>query len=87
MALAEKVKRALTRAFHPEYVHVEDDDGVTGYVVDKIFRRMSHLDRQTKIDKALRSESARMTDKELRNVQAIAAYTPEEAAAHGIRRR
>jgi acid stress-induced BolA-like protein IbaG/YrbA len=78
-----KVKRALKRAFSPEIVNLEDDDGIIGVVVSDQFRRMESIDRQMSIDKALRDPSARLSEEEIRQVMAISPMTPEEYVAFG----
>jgi acid stress-induced BolA-like protein IbaG/YrbA len=67
----------------PEYVRLEDDDGISGFVVSRQFEGMSTLDRQGKIDKAL--QKASLTQEERRHVLMIAGLTPEEYEAVGAR--
>lgn len=84
MDLLEKVKAALERYFQPELLKLEDDDGISGYVVAQQFRGMSSLDRQTAIDQALRKSEEPLSREENRRVIAIAGLSPEEAVASGV---
>jgi len=78
------VKAALERYFQPELLKLEDDDGISGYVVAQQFRGMSSLDRQTAIDQALRKSEEPLSREENRRVIAIAGLSPEEAVASGV---
>src|ERR1700730_13194705 len=85
MDLKEKVTEALRQGLKPEYMRIEDDDGIYGFVVSPRFRGVSSLDRQTRIDKALRKSPIRMTPAELRQVFMIAGLTPVEYEAVGAK--
>ena len=87
MDLKEKVTRALQKNLSPAHVHLEDDEGISGFVVSAQFQRKTALDRQTLIDHALRSSSAKLTKAELRHVFAIAGLTPVEYEALGFNNR
>jgi acid stress-induced BolA-like protein IbaG/YrbA len=78
-----KVKKALKRAFNPEIVDLEDDDGIIGVVVSDQFRRVESIARQMLIDNALRDPLARLSPEEIRHVLAITPMTPEEYVAFG----
>jgi len=78
MDFKEKVSEALRRSIHPVRIELEDDDGISGYVVADDFRGLSSLDRQTLIDKALRDSSAELSKADLRRILMIAALTPAE---------
>ena len=85
MDLIKRVGSILRRRFAPADVKLEDDDGLTGYVVSSKFRGMSSLDRQTQIDDALRDSSAKLSAGDLRRILMIAALTPvefESASTH-----
>lgn len=84
MDLLEKVKAALEQYFQPDLLKLEDDDGISGYVVAQQFRGMSSLDRQTLIDQALRRSKEPLSREENRRVIAIAGLSPEEAIASGV---
>jgi hypothetical protein len=81
--LKEKVAEALRRHLGPDHVHLEDDDGISGFVVAAQFHGMPALERQTLIHNALRGPSVKFTKAELRQVLAIAALTPAEYEALG----
>ena len=83
MDLKEKVEKALRSSIHSESIRLEDDDGISGFVVSSAFRGLSAIDRQTLIDKALRSPSAGLTRPELRQILVIAALTPAEYEVRG----
>ena len=78
MDLKEKVAVALKEAIEGARLRLEDDDGISGYVVSSEFRGMSALDRQTLIDKALRHSSVKFSKQDRRNILASAALTPAE---------
>jgi acid stress-induced BolA-like protein IbaG/YrbA len=46
--LKEKVETALKRAVTAARIRLEDDDGISGFVVSSDFRGMSPLDRQSR---------------------------------------
>lgn len=83
MDIVDKVRNVLKGAFDAEYIRLEDDDGVSGFIVARMFTGMSAFDRQTKIDEALRRDS--LTREEQRHVLMIAALTPEEYDTVGAR--
>jgi hypothetical protein len=83
MDLKKKVTDALRRNLHPDHIHLEDDDGISGIVVSTQFLRMPVLDRQLLIDNALQRSSSKFTKNELRQILAIAGLTPAEYAALG----
>lgn len=85
MALKEKIVRALSNAIGVEFVHLEDDDGISGFVVSKQFAGMSTLDRQALIDKALENTPEPLSREERRRVLMIAGLTPREYESAGTR--
>ncbi len=82
MDLEDKILTAL-RALEPEYMRLEDDDGISGFIVTRAFAGMSSWDRQGKIDEAL--EAAALTREEKRRVLMIAGLTPTEYSSVGAR--
>ena len=86
MELKEKVTQALRRHLHPDHIHLEDDDGISGLVVSTQFLRMPSLERQMLIDNALRNSPVKLTKAELRHILAIAGLTPAEYEALGARK-
>ena len=83
MDLKEKVLRSLHRSLEPEYVRLENDDGISGFVVSRKFDGMSAFDRQTRIDESLRNIS--LNSEERRQILMIAGLTPDEYRAVGPR--
>jgi len=83
VAAKEKIVDALFRALKPEYVRLDDDDGISGIVVSRLFEDMSALDRQTKIDEVL--SAAPLSQDERRKVLMIAGVTPAEFETVGAR--
>jgi hypothetical protein len=83
MDLKEKVTEALQEFFHPDHVELEDEDGISGFVVSERFKRVTALDRQILIDEALRKATRKFSKPELRRVLAIAGITPTEYEALG----
>jgi acid stress-induced BolA-like protein IbaG/YrbA len=76
--LKEKVTAALKGAIADARLRLEDDDGISGFVVSGEFRGMSALDRQTLIERALRNSAVKFSKQERRHILAIAALTPAE---------
>jgi hypothetical protein len=83
MDLRDKVISVLVQALEPEYVRLENDEGLSGFVVSRRFEGMPSLDRQEKIEEALRGAS--LAPEERRQVIMIAGLTPAEYDAAGIR--
>jgi stress-induced morphogen len=81
--LKEKVTKALRQYLHPDHIELEDDGGISGFVVSPQFHRLPSLERQKLIHNALRDASSKLTKAELREVLAIAALTPAEYEALG----
>ena len=82
MDLQEKVTSILQEAFQPEQLVLEDDDGITGYLISTRFSGMDSIDRQGLIYDALRAKEANLSKAELRRILAISPVTPEEYAVH-----
>ena len=83
MDIKDKVINALSQALEPEYMRLEADDGISGFVVSRLFEGMSSLDRQGKIHEALRA--AALSREERREVLMIAGITPIEYDSVGAR--
>lgn len=77
----KKVTEALRHCLAADRILLEDDDGISGYVVSARFQRMPSLERQTLIHDALRGSAVKFTKAELRRILAIAALTPAEYEA------
>ena len=84
MDLKDKVTKALQESLQPELIQLNDDDGVSGFVVAKRFQRMATYDRQSLIYDLLRSSRAKLSKPELKRIVVIAALTPEEYAGMGV---
>ena len=78
MDIKEKIIAALSEAFSIDYVRLEDDDGISGFVVSDRFQGMPSLDRQGLIEAALRKKSGQLTPKDRRDILMIAGLTPAE---------
>jgi acid stress-induced BolA-like protein IbaG/YrbA len=76
--LKEKVAVALKEAIEGARLRLEDDDGISGFVVSAEFRGMSALDRQALIAKARRNSTVKFSKQDRRNILAIAALTQAE---------
>jgi len=85
MDIREKIIKALSEALPIEYVRLEEDDGITGFVVSRQFQGMSALARQDVIEAALKSTSARLSPGERRQVLMIAGLSPVEYDSVGAR--
>src|SRR2546423_15561032 len=75
MDLREKVTDALLKGLNAEYVRLEQEDGISGFVVSPKFKDMETLDRQGLIEKVLGKV---LTAEEMRQVLMIAGLTREE---------
>ncbi len=85
MGLTDKIIiSALQEPLHAEYMHLDDDDGISGYIVSSRFEEMSTLDRQQLIDEALRG-AADLSSEEQRQILMIAGLTPLEYESVGAR--
>ena len=78
MVLTEKIIAALRKKLNLEYYQLDDDDGISGYVVSPDFEGMSELDRQWLIDDILRNPLAKISKTDQRRILIIAALTPLE---------
>jgi hypothetical protein len=78
MDLRDKIITALLACFPVDYHRLEDDDGITGFVVSPRFQGMPSLDRQALIGHALREASPPLSPEEQRQVLVIAGLTPAE---------
>ena len=81
--LKKKVTEVLRLSLDPDHILLEEDDGISGFVVSARFQKMTALDRQNVIHRALHGSSVKFTKAELRQVLAIAPLTPVEYAALG----
>ena len=85
MELAEKVLETLSRSIPVEYARLEEDDGITGFVVSPRFLGMTSLDRQGLIESTLTASPDLISPQEYRQVLMIAAVTPDEYDSVGAR--
>ncbi len=85
MEITEKIISALQAPLHPEYIHLDDDDGISGYVVSSQFEKMSPLDRQQLIDESLQKAADPLSSEEQRQILMIAGLTPLEYESVGAR--
>ena len=85
MDLKDKIVNALRDQFKVDYVRLEDDGGISGFVVSPQFKGVSTLDRQGRIDEALSKAADPLSPDERRRVVMIAGLTPAEYEAVGAR--
>jgi hypothetical protein len=85
MDIDDKILKALSRYLPVEHLRLQEEDGISGFVVSSEFQGMSSLDRQELIDKALNEGSDALTPEERRRVLMIAALTPVEYESVGPR--
>jgi hypothetical protein len=83
MDIKSKIIRALVQELKAEYIRLEDDDGISGFVVTPQFKGVSSLDRQGQIRDALDKAAVPLTAGERRRVLMIAGRTPIEYQAVG----
>lgn len=87
MGLTKKIVAALRSQLHAEYCRLDDDDGISGFVVAPTFEGHSTWDRQKMIDDALRHAPDPLSPDEHRQVLMIAGLTPAEYESAGARTR
>jgi acid stress-induced BolA-like protein IbaG/YrbA len=85
VGLPDKIIAAIQSPLAAEYIRLDDDDGITGFVVSRKFENMSTLDRQSLIDEALRNATDPLSTEEQRQVLMIAGLTPAEYESAGAR--
>ena len=83
MDLKDKIIKVFFQSLEPECVRLDDDDGISGFVVSRLFKGMSTLDRQGRIEEIF--QNAPLTQEERRRILMIAGLTPEEYEAVGVR--
>lgn len=83
MDVKDKIINALQKHLNARYIRLEDDDGISGFVVSDQFVGVSTLERQQRIDEALSKASPTLTEEENRRVLMIAGLTPAEYDAVG----
>ena len=85
MDLKKNIANALSQSLQDAYVRLEDDDGISGFVVSSRFKGMSSLDRQKLINDILDHAPDPLSKEERRRVLMIAVLTPVEHDAVGAR--
>ncbi len=85
MDVKKRVEKALSDTFEDAYVRLEDDDGISGFVVSARFKGMSTLDRQELIDEAIKGATPPLAPDEKRQVLMIAALSPAEFSSVGAK--
>jgi len=85
VGIQDRIINALQTPLKAEYIRLDDDDGISGFVVSREFEKMSTLDRQQLIDVALRNAPNPLTNEEQRQVLMIAGLTPGEYESVGAR--
>lgn len=85
MDLREKILVALSEHFAIDFANLIGGDRITGFVVSPKFRGVSSLKRQKLLEKAMRKAKDPLSRAEERQVLMIAAITPEEYDAAGVR--
>jgi hypothetical protein len=85
MDVKKRVEKALSAAFGDAYVRLEEDDGISGFVVASHFKGMPTLDRQALIDDAISKADPALDADEKRQVLMIAALSPSEFNSVGAK--
>ena len=78
MELREKIETALRSSMPIDLLRLNENQGISGFVVSSRFASMSSFDRQSLIDQILKAEPHPLTRAELRRVSLIVAFTPVE---------
>src|ERR1041385_8477430 len=77
--------KALVEPLKAEYIRLEEDDGISGFIVSPRFQDISTVDRQGLIEDALSQASDLLSPEERRQGLMIAGLTPAEYDAVGAR--
>ena len=85
MEIREKVVKALTDSMTVDFARIDEDDGITGFVVSPKFEGVSAIDRQVLIEESLKNAPDPLTRAERRHVLMIAGLTPDEYETVGAR--
>lgn len=83
MEINNKIIRAMSDFLEVEYIRLDEEDRISGYVVSPTFQGISSIARQEMIDKALTTGPHALTPQERRRVLMIAALTPLEYISVG----
>jgi hypothetical protein len=83
--IKEKIVKALNQSLEDAHMRLEDEEGVSGFVVSRRFKGVSTMDRQGMIEDALSNAPDPFTREERRRILMIAALTPVEFKAVGPR--
>ena len=83
MGLIDRIISALQTPLGAEYIRLDDDDGISGFVISSRFENMSNLDRQQLIDDALHNAADPISAEEQRRILMIAGITPLEYESVG----
>lgn len=83
MDVKDKLIEAFQAALAVHYIRIEEDDGLSGFVVSPQFDGMSTLDRQSIIEAAIDNAPHPLTKVEKRQILMIAGLTPAESDAVG----
>jgi stress-induced morphogen len=84
MDLKEKVEKALRSHFRVEHIKLVDDNGISGFVVSPDFLGVDRPERRTRVARALRDPSMKLTRREQHRVLVIAPFTPVEYDLYGL---
>jgi hypothetical protein len=79
----DKIMKALWDNLETPYIRLEEDDGISGFVVSPRFEGMPMLDRQAVIDDAISKGPIPLSPEEKRHILMIAGLTPAESDAVG----
>ncbi len=85
MDIKERVEIALSHFLGDAYVRLEDEDGISGFVVSSRFQGVPTLDRQNLIDNAISEAEPPFAPEEKRHVVMIAALSPSEFSSVGAK--
>ncbi len=85
MDIRDKIVKSFSETLDVQYVRLEDDDGISGFVVSPRFQGVSTMDRQGMIEDALSNASVPLTTAEKRQILMIAGLTPDEYENVGTR--
>lgn len=80
MDLKQKITQALRNKLNAEYIRLEEEDGISGFVVSEKFKGMPSIERQELLDEVL---GKTLTRAEARQVVMIAGLTREEYETAG----
>ena len=85
MEVKDEIVNVLQKTLRAEYIRLDDDDGISGFIVSRDFEGMPTLERQQLIDKMLHDFKKTQVNEGQSPILMIAGITPSEYESVGAR--